>query len=272
MLVSGGMSYIVPDVMEQIQGFGLDGGRIRKLLILHAHFDHVGAVPYLKRTYPEMEVYASSRAWDLLGTLNVVETINQFSRAVAARMGRAEACDALDLEWRGDVFGTPVSDGDRIDLGDLEVQVLETPGHSSCSISAYVPQLKALFPSDGGGIPFKDTIIMSGNSNYTHFQRSLERLLPFEVDYLCADHYGYISGQEARGFIPQAIERARQTRAAMEEAYCRTRDVDGAARELCDAFFRENPDYILTPAIFEGVFRQMVRHIAKEMDGRDVSV
>jgi glyoxylase-like metal-dependent hydrolase (beta-lactamase superfamily II) len=181
-------------------------------------------------------------------------------------MGRVEACKGLDLEWRDDISGKAVSHGDRIPLGDLEVQVLETPGHSSCSISAYVPQLKALFPSDGGGIPLKDTIIMSGNSNYTQFQQSLERLLPLEVDYLCADHYGYIVGQEARGFMTQAMERARQTRAVMEAAYLRTRDVDAAAQELCDAFFGENPDYILTPEIFGGVFRQMVRHVAKELE------
>ena len=126
-----------------------------------------------------------------------INTINAFSGMVTERMGRVEECSGLDLEWREDVDGASVSEGDLIGIGDMEVQIFETPGHSSCSISAYVPQIKALFPSDGGGIPYRDTIVTPGNSNFTLFQESLEKLKDLDVEYLCADHYGYIVGEEA---------------------------------------------------------------------------
>ena len=195
-----------------------------------------------------------------------IKTINEFSRNIAKRMGKEEVYSAYDLEWRKDVTGRTVHEGDRIDLGDLEAFILEVPGHSSCSIGAYVPQLKALFPSDGGGIPFKDTIIASGNSNYTQFQQSLEKLKDFQVEYVCADHYGYITGEEARNFIPRSIEMAREQRARIEKVYRSTKDIDQSAKALVASIYDENPDYFLSPEITYEVFRQMVRHIASAIE------
>ncbi len=267
MIISGGVSYILPEVLGQVGRFGIDEDRVRKLLILHAHFDHVGIVPFLKRRNPGLEIHASSRAWEILGMPRATETINQFSRTVARRMGMEEACSPYDLEWRDDITGQSVSDGDVIDLGGVEVRILETPGHSSCCVAAYVPSLEALFPSDGAGIPFKETIVAAGNSNYTQYQRSLERLEGLDVRLLCADHYAHITGQEARRFISRCIEVAREQRLEMERTYARTRDVDAAARELNERFHAEHPDYFLPPEIFEGIYRQMVRHIAQALEG-----
>lgn len=68
----------------------------------------------------------------------------------------------------------------------------ETPGQSSCSVSLYVPSVKALFPSDGGGIPCKEMILAARNSNFTKYQESLEKLKDLDVAFLCSDHYGYV--------------------------------------------------------------------------------
>jgi glyoxylase-like metal-dependent hydrolase (beta-lactamase superfamily II) len=265
MIISGGMSYILPDVLQQIRDFGIKEDRIGRLLILHAHFDHVGIVPFLKRRHPELQVYGSSRAWEILSMPKAIHTINAFSDMVTARMGRVNDCSGLDLQWREDVNGASVSDGDQMEIDDFEVQILETPGHSSCSISAYVPKIKALFASDGGGIPYRDTIITPGNSNFTLFQQSLETLKDLDVEYLCADHYGYIAGEEAGDFIGQTIQMAKQNRSLMEEAYLRTGDVERAAHELVTSFYESYPDYVLSKEIFQGIYGQMVRHIAKSL-------
>jgi glyoxylase-like metal-dependent hydrolase (beta-lactamase superfamily II) len=262
MMVSGGMSYIVPDILQQLKEFKIDESRINKLLVLHSHFDHVGIIPFFKRRHPEMEVYASERGWEILQMDKAVLTINEFSRNVTKRMKKEDVTSPYDLEWRNDVSGKTIREGDRIDLGGLEVLILEIPGHSSCCIAAYIPKLKALFPTDGGGIPLDQTIVTSGNSNFTKYQQSLERLKDLEVDYYCADHYGYVIGEEAREFISKSIERAKEIRDQMEEAYRSTRDIDGAAKKLISSFYEENPSYFLSPEIFFDVYRQMVRHIA----------
>jgi len=268
MMVSGGMSYIVSDIIRQFKEFRIDESRIKKLLILHSHFDHVGIIPFFKRRNPEMEIYGSERAWEILQMDKATLTINEFSRNVAKRMKKEDVTSAYDLEWRNDVSGKTIREGDRIDLGGLEALILETPGHSSCCIAAYIPKLKALFPTDGGGIPFKQTIVTSGNSNYTQYQQSLERLRDLKVDYYCADHYGYVIEKEAREFISKSIEMAKKNRTQMEKAYRSSQDIDGAARKLISSFYEENPSYFLSPEIFLDVYRQMVRHIAMVIEGR----
>ena len=262
MIISGGMSYIVPDLLEQFEEFKIDESRIKKILILHSHFDHVGIIPFLKRRHPEIEVCGSERAWEILKMEKAILTINEFSLNVAKRVGKEKVYSKHDLEWRDDISGRTIREGDRIDLGGIEVFVFETPGHSSCCIAGYVPELKALFPTDGGGIPFGETIITSGNSNFTKYQESLEHLRPLEVEYYCADHYGYVTGEEARQFIPMTIEMAKKKRSQMEEAYRSTRDIDAAAKLLISSFYDESPDYFLSPDIYLDVHRQMIRHIA----------
>jgi len=265
MIISGGMSYITPDLLKQFEIFGINETRIKKLLILHAHFDHVGIVPFFKRRYPGLEVYASFRARELLLQRKVIDTINQFSRDTAKHMGMEKVYDTYDLDWRGDIHVKPISESHRIDLGNLQIQIYETPGHSSCSISAYVPRVKALFPSDGGGIPYKGMIIASGNSNYTKFQQSLEKLKNLEVEYVCADHYGYVKGDEAKGFIRNTIVAAKDRRSSVEEVYRRTKNIEATVDELASRFENENPDYLISPEINKGIYRQIVRHIASTL-------
>jgi 2-aminobenzoylacetyl-CoA thioesterase len=268
MIVSGGMSYIVPDLLQQFKEFGIDENRIKKILILHSHFDHVGIVPFFKRRYPEIEVYASKKGWEILQMDKAILTINEFSRSVTRRMKKEDIYSTYDLDWKNDVNGRTVYEGDQIDLGNMRLSILETPGHSSCCIAAYVPEFSSLFPTDGGGIPFDQIIVTSGNSNYTKYQQSLERLKDLEVDYYCADHYGYVTGEEAKGFISETIEMAKKNRTQMEEIYRSVRDIDVAAQKLTSTFYEENPSYFLSPEIFLDVNRQMVRHLATVIEGK----
>jgi glyoxylase-like metal-dependent hydrolase (beta-lactamase superfamily II) len=191
-----------------------------------------------------------------------IETINRFSRLVTERMGLTRGVEEFDLEWRDDVSGRAIGEGGSIDIGDLRVQILETPGHSSCSISAYVPGLRALFPSDGGGIPYGEVVLPSGNSNFTRYQESLEKLKTLAVDLFCADHYGYVTGGEAQTYICRSIDEAREKRAMIEGLIRRTGSIEETVTELLDETYTKHPDYFLSPEISAGVYRQTVRHIA----------
>ncbi len=266
MLISGGISYILPDLLRQFEEFNIKEEAITKILILHSHFDHVGIVPFFKRRNPDLEIFASERAWEILRMEKAINTINEFSHNIAKKMGRDELYSKFDLEWRDDITGRSIKEGDEIDLGSVKIKILEIPGHSSCSIGAYVPSLKALFPTDGGGIPFDQIIITSGNSNFTRYQQSLEKMKDLDVEFYCADHYGYVIGEEAHQFIKKTIEVARHNRSLMEELYRFTRNVELTAEKLVSSFYQDHEDYFLPREISLDVYRQMVRHIANTID------
>lgn len=269
MIINGGLSCIIPDVLRQLEAFGLDEGKIKKMLILHAHFDHVGIVPFFKRRNPALEIYASKRAWQILQTPTAIDTINLFSAVTSEKLGKTDDIADFDLEWRNDISGITVAEGDAIDLGDESILIIETPGHSSCSISAYVPSMKTLFPSDGGGIPFKNIIVPSGNSNYTVFQQSLEKLRDLDVAYFCADHYGYVAGEEAKSFVENSINAARLFRNRIEAVYRRKGSVEASVRQLVDDTKADLYDYVLPEDILAGIYGQMVKHIAKDLENEE---
>jgi glyoxylase-like metal-dependent hydrolase (beta-lactamase superfamily II) len=260
------MNYIIPDVLQQIKEFNIDEFKIAHIIILHAHFDHVGIVPFLKRRWPRVTVYASKRGWEVTANPKAIAVINQFSDLVARRvLGDKNDMSLLDWTWRDDVKGVTLSEGQKIDLGDRKIQIIETPGHSSCSISAYVPQLQALFPSDAAAIPYKDEMLVAANSNFTQYQQSLEKLVKFKVQILGADHYAHMIDDEAKKYVKDSISEARKIRIALENILQKEGSVDLAAKAYVDDYYKKNPDYFLEPNIMLGVYRQMLKHLAENI-------
>lgn len=262
-IISGGMSYIAPAIVRQIDEFGLDESKIRNALILHAHFDHIGIVPFLRERYPAIKVYVSSRGAEILSEPRSIATINKFSHSVAMHMGMEQELSSGHRDWHTGLKMEVVSDEDVIELGDMDVRIIETPGHSSCSVSAYVTQIQALFPSDGGGIPWKDKIVPAPNSNFTQYAESLKKLQSLHVKYICADHFGYIYGEEAESYLNNSLQTAYDEYQKMEKVYAETGDVNLAAKKVASLFIADNPDYLLTQEIYEGVCRQMMKQIAR---------
>lgn len=62
----------------------------------------------------------------------------------------------------------PLGEGDRLGLGDAEVRVLHTPGHTPGSITLYVPEIGALFTGD--------TLLKGGAGHTAEPGASLEAL------------------------------------------------------------------------------------------------
>jgi len=261
MLINGGLSYIVPDLLGQFEAFGIDESRITKMLLLHSHFDHIGIAPFFKRRHPQMEVFASVRAASVLKKPAVTDTVNAASQYAIEKSGYADACAGFDLAWRTDIDCVALKEGDRIDLGELEVEIYETPGHSPCSISAYSPQLKALFPSDAGGVPLGEKIVTYGTSSFSTYIQSLEKLQSLHAHYVCSDHYGYVCGDEAPGFIRDSITVAQERKAIIASTYQRIGDVEETAQMMADRF-RDEGNFNLVPYdVFVAAQRSMVMHI-----------
>lgn len=269
MIISGGMSYIAPDVLTQMRKFAIDKKKIHKLVILHSHFDHVGLVPLFNKHLEDLTVYASRHAWQTLHDTGKIRQINEFNAMEAKRVNAPFDFAQHDLLWHTDLEGITVSEGDFIDLGGIHVEILETPGHSECSISAYIPEIKALFPSDSGGIPFKDGIITSGIWNYTEFQNSLRKLNSLDVEYLCADHYGYVTGTEAHKFIAKTLQTSEQFCAMIQAVYKRAGSVEKTVHRMIRYTFALHKEYFLSPEILHEVYPSMVQHIICEMGSGD---
>lgn len=265
-MINGGFSFILPDVLKQVSDFGIDFQKIKKFLILHSHFDHAGITPYLKRLNPEMEIYASPAAWKIFSMPKAIEIINHYSSISAKRSGLQDAIKEYDIDWRDDIKGVAIGEGYKIDLGDVALDIIDTPGHSYCSITAYEKKSEILFPSDAVGVAYQDKIFPSMNTDMTQYLESLQKLKLLPVSCICADHYGYIIGDEASNFVEKTIDAGRFWKSYMENVYRENNgDIDAATKKMATLFFNENPLYFVAYDIMEGVFRQMMKYVAKSV-------
>jgi glyoxylase-like metal-dependent hydrolase (beta-lactamase superfamily II) len=265
-VLGGGMAYIAPQVVKQLRAFSVNEEKIRRVIILHSHFDHCGLVPFMKKRWPWVIVAASRRAKALLSDPKVSESIRAANRQAIVRAGLAEKAREMELDFtRIDVEET-LAEGDRVPCGDLNLEVLEVPGHSSCSVALYLREEKALFASDAAGVRYGDYYMAAGNSNFDLFQQSLEKMSQLEVDVLLGEHFGALDGREGQEYFQKAMEEARKTRRMLEESYRRTGDVKESAEEMAEVFLAAAPEGFLPPEVLRLVAEQMVRYIAKKVD------
>ena len=266
-LIGGGMAYLAPSLLPQIEAFGIDVKKITKLVVLHTHFDHCGLVPYLKKLWPWMKVVASAKGASRLSDPRVTENIAAFNQMAIARAGLVEEATRLGFEFTGIEVEQTLKEGDRLVCGDVTVDFLEVPGHSSCSIAAYVPEEKALFASDAAGVYYKDFVFAAGNSNYDLYQQSLQRMAAYPVEVVLLEHYGAAVGEEARTLFSKAIQAAVDTRAAIEKTYRLTGDVTQTTEAITRLVLARSPDYFLDKEILAMVIGQMVKFIVKAQEG-----
>ena len=264
-LLGGAMAYVAPDVLEQLNRFGIDEDKIHRIVVLHSHFDHCGMVPFLKRRWPWAVVTASARSKELLQKPNVIESIAAFNQAMMAQSSLTDSAEERDLRFDGINVEAVVGEGDELTCSDLSLEILDVPGHSSCSIAIYVPQEKALFASDAGGIPFGDKIFTAANANFDLYQQSLEKMAGRDVAIFLAEHYGALAGAEGRRFLANAMAAAAETRRSLEEAYRATGDEARTTAIVTDRIMAETPEGFLPREVVAIVAGQMVHYIAKTL-------
>ena len=270
-LLGGAMAYVAPDVLEQLADFSIDETKIRRIVILHSHFDHCGMVPFLKRRWPWAVVTASARSKDLLQKPNVIESIAALNQAMTAPSVPTDRVAVSDLRFDGIDVEAVVGDGDVLGCSDLDLEILEVPGHSSCSIAVYIPEEKALFASDAGGIPLGDKIFTAANSNFDLYQASLAKMATRDVAIHLAEHYGARSGEEGRHFLEKAMAAAVETRSSLEKTYAETGDETRTAAIVTDWMMDEAPVGFLPREVVAIIASQMVHYIAKTMSTGNVS-
>ena len=244
MIIGGGMSWIVPSLEIQLSKIDFEPKKLKYLVVSHSHFDHCGAVPYLKKKFPHIQIFASAYAEKIFTKEKAVNFIAVTNKYAIDRLGLQSEYESLDLKFDGIHVDRIISERDVIDLGDgIEVHFLEVPGHTQCSIAAYVPKLQALFPSDAAPPPTDDenTVFFPGPQyNFGMYKQSMERLASLEVEILASEHYGVVTGAQARQLLQDGLRQTERFRNSIIEMYQQTRDFDETIQKAATEILPRN--------------------------------
>jgi len=202
-LFEGSVGAMARLVAEQIDGMGIDRASVRQLVITHAHPDHVMAVPRLRAIFPDLAVLASETAARTLASEKAVGFFAQIDEMIT---GSLVAREIIGAEQRPEPFAEKgiavdrtIAEGDLVTVGPASFEVLQTPGHSDCSLSFFEPREAILIVSDATGyyMPEHGTWWPNYFTNYGDYLHSIQRLAGFQADVLCLSHNGAIRGREA---------------------------------------------------------------------------
>lgn len=194
MLVDSGMGVVslrewVPLVTE----------RPLEAVASHTHFDHVGchhefpcrschgAEAHLLRAPTRENTFADKYVTDEIFTALPPRPYVSASYAV-------KAAPATRLLW----------DGDVVDLGDRQFEVIHTPGHSPGGIALWEAATGVLFSGD---IVYDGELIEGTTAQeQAQYIRSMERLLALPVRVVHGGHFPSYSGEKHRTIIREWLE------------------------------------------------------------------
>jgi 2-aminobenzoylacetyl-CoA thioesterase len=205
-LFDAGISFMGPVYLKEIRRILGDEKRLRWLFITHAHYDHSGTAPYLKRRIPGLKVAASRLAAEIFKKPNAVNIIRSLSHdheeQYKALYGDENIFfDSLEVD-------RILEDGETVDIGGgWTFRVIATPGHTRDSVSYYFPNIKALIGGEAIGVPDRHfRINPEWLASYKDYVASLEKLVCLDVEIIMLSHHYVLVGEEARGYLKKSLE------------------------------------------------------------------
>lgn len=213
-IVEGGTGPMGPVLREQLATLGIAADYVRQLIVTHAHPDHVMAVPMLRELFPGVTVLASATAAKTLQSEKAVAFFCKMDDMVTGALIQSGVVREQDrrppLAANQIAVDRLVKEGDRIEVDEgVALEVLETPGHSDCSLSFYDRGRRLLIISDATGyyVPQYDTWWPNYFADYGAYVRSIERLAALDADVLCLSHNAAIRGaDDVRVYFRRALE------------------------------------------------------------------
>ncbi len=162
------------------------------VVVTHNHYDHIGALASLKKEYKSLKIISGSCGYDRLKDPNEIN-----------RLFTDEVFEPFD-----DII--VLDDGEVLDAGDRKLRIIYTPGHSNDSISVYDIGENIIFPGDLPGDRLWGSTYLSPHISPDFSEKkyleSLEKVMSLDLECSALTHYGFFTGDDAKGiFLDQML-------------------------------------------------------------------
>src|SRR6056297_3335129 len=126
-LIDAGMTLMGKKYIREAQEL-LDGQGPAYLFLTHVHYDHCGAAPVLKKTFPEMEICCSEAGAQLLQRRRAIETIKELNRSAVDYFAEMDEELPDTAEFEPFTVDRTLAEGEEVALGpDLTFAPLPRP-------------------------------------------------------------------------------------------------------------------------------------------------
>lgn len=192
-LIETGPANAEKRLVEGIGQLGPDPADLRHIAVTHIHLDHAGSAGALLQRFPEARLYVHK-----IGAPHLIDPSRLLSSA-----GRIYG-DQMDALW-GIMQPVPaervttIDDGDTLRFGDLELDVLYTPGHASHHVSYVDRQRDVVFTGDVAGVRVPPSKLAwpptpPPDIDIEVWHQSIAKLRSINPEQLLLTHYGPVKG------------------------------------------------------------------------------
>ena len=196
-----------------IHGYASTARPSNRLLVLDTerHFDHIGGNSYFRDLGVDVYGHVSIQRTDDEFRAEISDFNNEISNA--ARRSRHES----DVFYHGTRLANPnfpIAEDSRMDLGNCEIDILLTPGHTPSNISVYVPSDEVLYCGDclvNGYLPNLDAASVDA---WLVWLNSLDRIADLAPHAVVPGHGPVAKGEEVTRLIASV-------RAVLEQSIAR---------------------------------------------------
>jgi len=197
-----GMAFCAQETIQSVQN-ALAGRPLDYIFLTHTHYDHIGALPFFIKTWPNARVVTSQAGAAVLLKDTPRRVIRELSVNAAKREGAA-----FDFVYSDDVFKADiiVSEDSSISLGGLSVTVLETPGHTRDSLCFFIPELELLILNETPGVLMPDgSMYPCYLTSYSDTINSIQKCRRIPYKFLALPHRGIAEQEDADGYFDKAF-------------------------------------------------------------------
>jgi glyoxylase-like metal-dependent hydrolase (beta-lactamase superfamily II) len=195
--IDTGTSHTVPHLMQLLAVKGIEASQVKYVIPTHVHLDHAGGAGELMRQLPNASLlihpYGAKHMIDpskLIIGATAVYGKEQFERQFGNLIPIAEER----------VIEAP--DDTRVNFGDRELLIMDTPGHARHHFCIYDAQSEGIFTGDTFGLSYREF-----DTKHGHFiiptttpvqfdpdawQSTLKRLIALDPERIYLTHFGEI--------------------------------------------------------------------------------
>lgn len=188
-IIDAGAGASAERILDNIANTGFELDAIKYIIVTHGHIDHVGGLPLFAH---KLNARIVAHELDL--------------PAVAQGIPRLTAAAWYGVDYKGVNVDIILKDLlEPLQVGDLTLNFVHTPGHTPGSIAVYtdVEGQRVLFGQDIHG-PFNP----EWGSDIKQWKVSMQKLLELKADILCEGHFGiYTPAIEVERYIKSYLER-----------------------------------------------------------------
>lgn len=206
-----GMAYCQDETIKNIENKLKELGKdkLDYVILSHSHYDHIGALPYILKRWPDAKVAGGEKLVKVFSSEGAKATMRRLGEAARDKY-LPEEMHNIPISTDGLRVDIILQDGDILNLGDCCIKAIFTPGHTDCSLSYLLSKNhgpKILFMSESVGVlENKDYLHTSILKSFDDTIMSANKLKALKADVLISSHFGVVPKETQDKYFDMYIE------------------------------------------------------------------